>query len=24
VFDPAEQAWLDTCPAPLGRDVPSG
>ena len=23
VFDPAEQAWLDTCPAPLGRDVPS-
>jgi hypothetical protein len=24
VFDPAEQAWLETCPAPLGRDVPSG
>ena len=24
VFDPAEQAWLDTCPAPLGRDVLSG
>ena len=23
VFDPAEQAWLETCPAPLGRDVPS-
>ena len=21
VFDPAEQAWLETCPAPLGRDV---
>jgi uncharacterized protein (DUF779 family) len=24
VFDPAERAWLETCPAPLGRDVPSG
>ena len=24
VFDPAERAWLDTCPAQLGRDVPSG
>ena len=24
VFDPAEQAWLETCHAPLGRDVPSG
>ena len=23
VFDPAEQAWLETCPAPRGRDVPS-
>jgi uncharacterized protein len=21
VFDPAEQAWLETCPALLGRDV---
>ena len=21
VFDPAEQAWLETCPAPRGRDV---
>ena len=21
VFDPAEQSWLETCPAPLGRDV---
>ena len=21
VFDPAEQAWLESCPAPLGRDV---
>jgi uncharacterized protein len=24
VFDPAERAWLETCPAQLGRDVPSG
>ena len=23
VFDPAERAWLETCPAPRGRDVPS-
>ena len=22
VFDPAEQAWLETCPAPRGRDLP--
>src|SRR6185369_10868443 len=21
VFDPAEQAWLETCPALLGRDI---
>jgi hypothetical protein len=21
VFDPAEQSWLESCPAPLGRDV---
>ncbi len=23
VFDPAEQAWLENCPALRGRDVPS-
>jgi uncharacterized protein (DUF779 family) len=22
VFDPAERAWLENCPAPRGRDVP--
>ena len=22
VFDPAEQAWLEACPAPRGRDLP--
>jgi uncharacterized protein len=24
VFDPAEQAWLEGCPAPRGRDLPGG
>ena len=24
VFDPAEQAWLEACPAPRGRDLPGG
>ena len=24
VFDPAEQAWLEACPAPRGRDRPAG
>ena len=24
VFDPTEQAWLEGCPAPRGRDLPDG